>query len=441
MTSPADAPRPAAPDDAPLTDADVARIRRRSHAAIITGQVLAGVGMGATLSSGALLAAELSGSPAWSGTAATMSTLGAALAAVPLAALARRGGRRPALATGALLAALGAITGVVAVSLDSFPVFLVAMAFLGVGTAVNLQSRFAATDLSNPGRRGRDLAVVVWATTIGAVLGPNLISAGDATGRALGLPALGGVFLFALLAQLVAASVYGFALRPDPLRIAARLGVERGTGVAVDRPSDRSGVVTGILALGLSHATMVSVMAMTPVHLVDHGATLQIVGLTISLHVAGMYALSPVWGILSDRWGREPVIGLGQGMLLAALACTSLGAEDSGWVLAGLILLGVGWSASTVAGSGLVADSANPARRTVIQGRADLTMSLSGAVGGGSAGAVLALVGYAGLSVAAGALVAAVLVALVVRSSRGRGGGVGDGAVAAGVAGPTARDA
>jgi len=162
---------------------------------------------------------------------------------------------------------------------------------------------------------------------------------------------------------------------------------------------------------------MASVMAMTPVHLVDHGATLVIVGLTISLHVAGMYGLSPLWGVLSDRWGREPVIGLGQGMLLAALLCTSFGAESSGWVLAGLILLGLGWSAATVAASGLVTDSAEPARRTIVQGRADLTMSLAGAVGAGSAGLVLALIGYSGLSFVAMALVAVVLGALAVRTA------------------------
>src|SRR5690606_40242154 len=163
--------------------------------------------------------------------------------------------------------------------------------------------------------------------------------------------------------------------RPDPLRTALRLGVERGTAAVASRAADRNGVVTAILSLALSHATMASVMAMTPVHLVDHGATLVIVGLTISLHVAGMYGLSPIWGVLSDRLGREPVIGLGQGMLLAALLMTSFGAESTEWVLAGLIFLGLGWSASTVAASSLVPDSADPARRTVVQGRADLAMS------------------------------------------------------------------
>lgn len=401
-----------------LTDADVARIRRRSRAAIIAGQALAGVGMGATFSAAALLAERLSGSAAWSGTATTMSTLGAAAAAVPLAALARRSGRSPALATGAGLAALGALVGLVATAAGIFPLFLLAMALLGVGTAVNLQSRFAATDLSEPGTRGRDLAVVVWSTTLGAVLGPNLIGPGENLGLALGLPDLGGVFLFTLAAQAAAVVIYLVALRPDPLKTAVRLGVERGTAAVAARAADRGGVRTGILALALSHATMASVMAMTPVHLVSHGATLVIVGLTISLHVAGMFGLSPVWGVLSDRFGREPVIGLGQAMLLAALLMTSFGAENSGWVLAGLILLGLGWSASTVAASGLVADSADPARRTIVQGRADLSMSLAGAVGAGSAGVVLAALGYAGLSLVATALVAVVLGTLAIRTAR-----------------------
>lgn len=401
-----------------LTDEDVVRIRRRSHVAIISGQALAGVGMGATFSAGALLATQLSGSPAWSGTSVTLSTLGAAAAAIPLARLAQRSGRSPALATGSGFAALGAVVGIVATAAGLFPLFLVAMGLLGVGTAVNLQSRFAATDLSEPASRGRDLSVVVWSTTLGAVLGPNLIGPGDEFGQSVGLPPLSGVFFFALAAQLVAIAVYLVVLRPDPLRTALRLGVERGTTDDESGVEDRSGVITGILTLALSHATMASVMAMTPVHLVEHGATLQIVGLTISLHVAGMYALSPLWGVLSDRFGRSPVIVLGQGMLLAALLMTAFGAEHSGWVLAGLIFLGLGWSAATVAASGLVADSADPLHRTVVQGRADLSMSLAGGIGAASAGVVLAAIGYAGLSLVAMALVAVVLVSLVLRVAR-----------------------
>src|SRR5690606_16424240 len=228
----------------------------------------------------------------------------------------------------------------------------------------------------------------VWASTIGAVAGPNLIEPGDAFGRLLGLPELSGVYLFTVAAQVLAAVFYLLALRPDPLRVAQRLGVERPTAAVADVPEHRLGVRVGILATALSHATMVSVMAMTPVHLVDHGATPVIVGITISLHVAGLFARSPIRGRLSARLGAAPVIVLGQAVFIAALLMTALGSESHEWVLAGLILLGVGWSASTVAGSALIAESAGSARRTTVQGRADLLMNVAGAVGGASAGPV-----------------------------------------------------
>jgi predicted MFS family arabinose efflux permease len=290
-----------------------------------------------------------------------------------------------------------------------------------VGTAVNLQSRFAATDLSEPGSRGRDLAFVVWATTIGAVLGPNLIGPGDALGRAIGLPSLAGPFLFTIAAQVLAAAIYFFLLRPDPLKLAERITRERpvdADAVVAVPHTDRNGVVTGLIALAFSHATMVGIMSMTPVHLVDHGATLEIVGLTISLHVAGMFALSPVFGWLSDRIGREPVIAIGQVVLLAALVLVFFGAESNGLVLVALILLGLGWSAATVSGSALIAESADPLRRTVIQGRADLTMSAAGAVGGALAGPALAALNYEGLGLAATVLVATVLISIAYRTAR-----------------------
>jgi MFS family permease len=403
------------------TAGDVRRIHRRGQFILIAGQALAGVGMGGTFSAGALLVTQVSGSEALSGMAATGTTVGAALAAIPLARLAQRAGRAPSLATGALVAAAGAVVGIVASVLVSLPLLLLAMVLVGVGTAVNLQSRFAATDLSEPGSRGRDLAFVVWATTIGAVLGPNLIGPGDALGRAIGLPSLAGPFLFTIAAQVLAAAIYFFLLRPDPLKLAERITRERpvdADAVVAVPHTDRNGVVTGLIALAFSHATMVGIMSMTPVHLVDHGATLEIVGLTISLHVAGMFALSPVFGWLSDRIGREPVIAIGQVVLLAALVLVFFGAESNGLVLVALILLGLGWSAATVSGSALIAESADPLRRTVIQGRADLTMSAAGAVGGALAGPALAALNYEGLGLAATALVATVLISIAYRTAR-----------------------
>ncbi len=394
------------------TERDLEVLQQRVRRILITGQVMAGLGMGATLSMGAILASRLSGSEAWSGMAATMSTLGAALAAVPLARLAGRSGRRISLFTGALLAASGAIVTIVSTMVAFFPLLLVGLALIGVGTAVNLQSRFAATDIANDRTRSRDLSLVVWATTVGAVSGPNLITPGEALGSFLGLPELAGPFVFTLAAQTLAAVVYFVGLRPDPLLLARELARDpNGAGAKSLGPSVDNVVVarTAIISIALSHATMVAVMAMTPVHLVHHGASLAIVGFTISLHIAGMYALAPVFGILSDRIGRIPTILVGQVILLASLLFTGFGSENELAVVIGLVLLGLGWSAATVAGSTLLSESTIIEKRAARQGVSDLVMSGSGAAGGALAGVVLAFLGYSGLSFVALALVASVV--------------------------------
>ncbi len=403
------------------TTVDRRALQRRVVRILALGQVLGGLGVGATLALGALLVTEVSGSSAWSGMAATMNTLGAALLAVPLARLAQARGRRISLSTGALTAVAGAAVTIGAAVLGSFPVLLAGLALLGAGSALNLQSRFAATDLAADDTRARDLSLVVWSTTVGAVLGPNLFEPGELIGRALGLPPLTGGFVIALAAQSVGALVYLTALRPDPLLLAAADGEAAGR----DRPSPGGGLAVlrssaparrAVLTVALSHATMVALMSMTPVHLSGHGASLSVVGLTISLHVAGMYALSPVFGRFADRAGRRPVILAGQAMFVAALVLAWLGAGSPVLVTAALVLLGLGWSASTVAGSALVAEAVAAPDRPKLQGVSDLLMNLAGAAGGALAGPVLARIGFDGLSAAL-----LVLVAAVVLSHRGGG--------------------
>jgi MFS family permease len=174
--------RPAEGIDAAPATAGGDPLQRRVVRILAAAQILGGIGMGATLSLGALLASEISGSTAWSGMAATMSTLGAAVLAVPLARLAQARGRGISLSSGALIAGTGAVLAIVAAGLSSFPLLLLALMLLGAGSATNLQARFAATDLASTGTRGRDLSLVVWFTTIGAVLGPNLFEPGEALG-------------------------------------------------------------------------------------------------------------------------------------------------------------------------------------------------------------------------------------------------------------------
>lgn len=410
-----------------LTVEERSRIQRRTVGILSLGQVLGGVAFGATVSLGALLAKDISGSDALSGLATASVTLGAALAAIPLARLASVRGRRFALTAGNLLALVGIAIVISAAAVRVFPLLLTGIVLIGMGNAGNLQSRFAATDLADPAHRGRDLSVVVWATTIGGVAGPLLLGAGEQAGRAIGMPVHTGSYLFSLVAQIAAFTLYLVALRPDPLLIARDLpetGSVAGSVERVDRPVAAR---YAIFAIAGSHVTMASVMAMTPVHLVnmamagmDHGSmghggmsevdVTVLVGVTIALHVAGMYGLSPVFGILADRWGRLRTVLLGQALLVGSL-CFAMFAGETPWgVMVALILLGLGWSAATVAGAALLTEASAPALRTRRQGRSDSLMSLSAAGGAVLAGVILQSFSYAGLAIAALVVVAAIVV-------------------------------
>ena len=413
-----------------LTAAQQAAVQRRTVLVLATGQVLGGIAFGATVSLGALLAADISGSDALSGLATASVTLGAALCAIPLARLAAKMGRRRALTLGNLFALVGIAVVILAASVRVFPLLLVGILMIGAGNAGNLQSRFAATDLAAPQHRGRDLSIVVWATTIGGVAGPLLLGPGEIVGAAIGMPPQTGSYAFSFVAQCVALVLYLVALRPDPLLAAQRLAsaAAKATGAVVaDRP-----VVAryAMFAVAGSHVVMASVMAMTPVHLAHmaHGAhgmaptpadVSALVGITIALHVGGMYALSPVFGILADRWGRLRVVLLGQILLGGALAFAVF-ANDREWgVIVALILLGLGWSAATVAGAALLTESSAPEIRTRRQGRSDSLMSLSAAAGAVLAGVVLANFQYAGLGVAASVIVIAIVALSPLGRSRG----------------------
>lgn len=403
------------PAASPVTGeaAEIARVQRRTVRVLAAGQVLGGIAFGATVSLGALLAADLSGQEALSGLATASVTLGASLCAIPLARLAARRGRRVALTLGNLFALVGIAVVITAASLRLFPLLIVGVILIGAGNAGNLQSRFAATDLADTGRRGRDLGTVVWATTVGAVAGPLLLTPGEAVGELLGMPPLTGSYAFSIVAQIAAFVLYLTALRPDPLLTAQRLAqsgeARREHIVETDRPVAAR---YAIFAVAGSHVVMASVMAMTPIHLAhlapDH-VTL-VVGTTIALHVFGMYGLSPVFGVLADRVGRIATIMLGQALLAASLVLAAVAPDAQVAVVVALFLLGAGWSAATVAGAALLTESTLTALHPRRQGISDTVMTFSAAVGAVLAGLVLAWIGYGGLALVALVIVVAVTV-------------------------------
>ena len=167
----------------------------------------------------------------------------------------------------------------------------------------------------------------------------------------------------------------------------------------------------GLTSVVVSHSVMVGVMVMTPVHMGHaggpEGTTLRLIGLVISVHVAGMYLFSPLVGLLADRAGRRTTVAVGGGLLLAAAALAGTAPPGAAVQLgAGLLLLGLGWSCGLIAGSTLVTESVAADLRPTAQGGTDLLMGLGAALAGVVGGPLLAIGGFGLVSAVSAALVA-----------------------------------
>jgi len=398
----------------------VGEVQRRTVWTLVVSQALGGLGLTIGIAVAALLAEQISGSEKLAGLAQTMQVLGAAVASFVLAHVMGRRGRRVGLSLGYLLGAAGAGLCVVAGVVGSFALLMVATTLLGATTAANNQSRYAATDLARPQHRARALSLVVWATTIGAVAGPNLTGPAGHAGRVLGVPTLAGPFLFGVVGILSAGVVVWAFLRPDPLLVAREAALRPGTAVVagtswsrvVEVVHTRPPVVAGTVALALAHAVMVSVMVMTPLHMHHGGAALEVIGVVISVHVLGMFALAPAVGWAADRFGRPPVLAAGAVVLFVALFLSGTSPAGASYQIgAGLFLLGVGWSLCTVAASTLLSEASPIDARTDVQGAADLVMGLTAAAAGAAAGVVVGVLGFPALTGFAALLVAGVAAA------------------------------
>ena len=410
-------------------------VRRSGLGVLVVSQLLAGVGVASGVAVGGLLAEQLSGTVVVAGLASTSSVLGAGLWAIPLARLAGRRGRRWGLGCGYALAVVGSLLVLGSAALQSVVLLFVGLAAFGAATAAGLQARFAATELTSPAYRARALSVVLWATTLGSVLGPNLSEVGARLGEALGIEPLTGPYLFSLVAFAAAALTIVLGLRPprattgptDPTDDAdptdpASTDASGGAPVEQVRfwPALRLGLAApltrlAVVAITCSHTVMVGVMVMTPVHMNHLGFSLDLVGLVISIHIFGMYGASPVMGWLADRISAVGVLLLGVAILAVALVLAALAGEPSMLVIAlALGLLGLGWSAGMVGGSLLLAESVVAEAKVSVQGATDAVMNVAAAASSAVSGLVLGWAGYPGLAVVA----AVVLVPMAVLSLR-----------------------
>lgn len=364
--------------------------------AVVPGQA-AVAGVVAVVS---LLGKDMLGSDRLAGLGSAAFTTGSAIIAIPLAAMMRRRGRRPALVMALTLGMFGSAIAATGGQLRWFWLFILGMMIFGFGQAATLQARYVAADLAVPDERAKAIGAVVWIGTLGAVFGPVFTPFQKEVGTWFGLDEFIGPYLFAGLLFGVGAAVYWRFLRPDPLvaiggtdphaeRTRPLVQVRRSYGVIRSSP----GAMLGIVAMAASQAAMVGVMTMTPPHMKDHGHT-DLSAYVIAFHIFGMYGLAPWVGRYVAKVGAVRAIQSGAVVLGAGTITAVAAGYVNGMIFAGLFLLGLGWNLGLIGGTTLLTASVPVDARVEAQGTGDLTLSLCGAMAAFGSGFVKQAAGY-----------------------------------------------
>jgi MFS family permease len=415
-----------------LSPADRRELQRRVLRALAASQVIGAAALGSAVTVGGFVVQDILGDDTpWAGIATAAVTTGSAFASQWLARVMARRGRRPGLQLGYAAAAVGALVAALGTERSNLLVFVVGLFLYGSGQASNLLARFAAGDLASDTDRASAMSTVVFASTFGAVAGPLLIGPAERAGETwLGFGTYTGPWIVAAVAFAAAAVTTAVRLRPDPL--VAIGGTTRQGSEAAGLASPSGGfrafagamstsrdVRLAVLAMATSHVVMIAVMTMTPVHLRLHGHE-GVSPFVVSVHIAGMYAFSPLMGRYADRHGALRALRLGAGLLVAAGITSSLSGDVEQLLFPSLWLLGLGWSAGLIGGSALLTESVADDSRVVVQGWSDLLMSACGGLAGLASGFVRRAVGFHVLATTASVLAAILLVAVLVQASRVR---------------------
>lgn len=394
---------------APFSPSQLAALRRRSVISLMAGVALGSTGHIAAVTVATIVAKDLAGTTVWSGAPSAAVVLGAAIGATVLSRFMATRGRRGGLVLGYVVAVVGALVATLAVSSRSLPLFMVGMLLVGFGNSANLLSRYAAADLYPVARRASAIGLVVWSATFGAVLGPNLVGWAGEVSEGIGLPALAGAYLLPIVFVGGAAFLSFVTLRPDPYALADSSDRSDDTmpgGSSLESILRRPHVPAVILALIAGQAVMVLIMTMTPLHMADHGHDLASVGFVISGHILGMYALSPISGRLTDRFGSAAIVTAGLLVVAFSALLSAVAPPDGGPMLfLALFLLGYGWNLGFVAGSALLTHGLEVAEGTRLQGVTDALIWSSSAAASIGSGVVVAVAGFTALGLLGAAMV------------------------------------
>ena len=318
----------------------------------------------------------------------------------PMSMFMQRRGRRAGFLVGSAIGAIGGLICFWGVLHGNFYLLCLGSMPIGVLHSTSQLFRLAATDNVADVHKGRAVSVVLSGGLIGAVLGPFL-----ATEAADWFDAkyAGSFLALAVIAVLMMIPMLFMPSKP----VAAATESGRSGGRPLREIIKQPRFIAAVANSATGIAVMILLMHSAPLAMeicgYSHGQGASV----ISMHVVGMFLPSLIltsW--LLDRLGTATTAAIG-----AALLVLSAIVGVSGITLAhfygSLILLGVGWNFMYSAGTKQLTTAHTDEERGKTQGAAETFINILGTGASFSSGALIALIGWDAINIAASILVAA----------------------------------
>lgn len=387
-----------------MTTTVTPQIQRRITATVFTAQSLFSAAFIASFTLMPIVAARLFGADTVAGVPSTIILLGRAGMAYPTGWIMDNYGRRPALVLGYLLATVGMVLAAFSVIWGSFIGFCAGAALLGMGRAGSEQTRYTVAEVYEPQRRAKIIGTIVFAGTIGAVLGPQLVPFGSGVAERMGVDAQSGPYMLSAIMLALGMLVLWALLRPDPLHISRLIAAKEEPDKALQAQRPLSEIFSdnlvrlAVLAMVIGQLVMTILMVITPLHMNHQNHSVTAISWVITSHTLGMFALSNVTGWLIDRAGRVTMILTGGLVLILSAVLTPMVSTVPMLAFA-LFLLGLGWNFAFIAGSSLLADNLRPVEKGRAQGASEIFVALASGAGSLSTGALFEMRGITAVSI------------------------------------------
>lgn len=302
----------------------------------------------------------------------------------------QRLGRKPVFLIAAMFGAIGGALGFASVQLQSPALLCLAHIALGIQLANGNFYRFAVLDLATPARKAQAMSLVVAGGTFAALIGPYLSRQAVFAADVFASAYIGISVLSAVIAGLIVTT-------PLPQGIVPKSAVPRFDFQKALRSFP---VLIGMTVAAFGYGVMNLLMIAAALSLDAMGCGFAQISWAIQWHVLAMFLPSLVMGRIVAKIGGMAVALLGVIIIVAGATLAWRDPLNIPLIEITLVLLGLGWNMTYVAGSYLVASHARQDDALAIQASHDIAVGVFAMLGAFLPGPMLAGIGWGGTNLA-----------------------------------------